>query len=64
MACFTAESDELRHDQKNNICVFMMTKIIKNLKYYLKINFFLNISIKWPYLCSERLKFSLRGYYS
>ena len=46
MACFTAESDELRHDQKYNICVFMMTKIIKNLKYHLKINFFLNISIE------------------
>ncbi len=58
MACFTAESDELRHDQyitflfsSYKVIQFnrWSTKIIKNLKYHQKINIFLKISMKLPF---------------
>jgi len=51
MACFTAELTELRHDHIYNLPVFIVTKIIKNLKHHQKKMFF-SIFIKqcflWP----------------
>jgi len=41
MACFTASTDELRHDQLYILIIFMSAKLCKNLKITKKIELFL-----------------------